>query len=283
LKQITVLLIISCFFLNHNIFSQTIHPSTYDRRAVIVPVGQSRTFMLTNQKGLFYYGETGQPNTSRYHGLNYLTLEFLEDYIIEISGVMLSRSEAEVHLMGNKLIRYFKNLAIEEEISMADSLPILMVKLRLKQKTSLAIAPLISGSNEKQDFTIDWSTSDKILYITRNQHLARNDDNSYPQWIGICTYPEGEYATTGIEYKSKLVQKNVFCPGKINIYAETEALILFVIGNNKNGVLNNRNVMLENLNIEIKKQKSQIEGIRQAQMYYNNNQAGLLVSLFECK
>jgi len=80
-----------------------------------------------------------------------------------------------------------------------------------------------------------------------------------------------------------LVQKNVFCPGKINIYAETEALILFVIGNNKNGVLNNRNVMLENLNIEIKKQKSQIEGIRQAQMYYNNNQAGLLVSLFECK
>jgi len=230
-KRVTVLLIIFNFCLSQNLFSQTIHSATNDKRAVIVPAGQSRTFMFTNQMGLFYYGETGSPNTSRYQGLSYLTHKFLEDYVIEASGVLLSRTDAEVHLIGDKLVRHFKNLSVEEEVSMSDSLPILMVKLRSKQKTHLAIAPFISGSNKKQDFTVDWSTSDKVLYISRIQKLVQNDHDSFPKFFGICSYPEGEYSTTGIKYsttKSTSAHKNVFCPGKINIYLESEILCLMI-------------------------------------------------------
>jgi len=239
--------------------------------------------MFTNEKGLFFYGETGLPNTSQYHGLSYLTHEFLEDYVIEVSGILLSRTQAEVHLMGDKLIRYFKNVSVEEEISMADSLPILTIKLRAKQKTPMAITPLITGSNQKQDYVIDWSTSEKVLYIARKHHLARNNDENYPIWLGICTYPEGEYTNTGMDFltnKSQLVKEEVYYPGKINVYLETEALILFIIGDNKNEILRNRNLMLRNLNIEIKRQKSQIDGVRQARSQCDQIVADLFLSSF---
>lgn len=268
LNRGTIFFITAWLVLNQNIFAQTIRPSSYDQKIVIVPEGQSRTFMFTNRKGLFYYGETGLPNTSPNNGLSYLTHEFLEDYAIEMSGAQLSRSQAEVHLMGDKLVRHFKNLSIEEEISMPDSLPILLVKICSKQRVPLSIAPLISGSNQKQDFVVDWSATEKVLYIARKQHLERDKDNNYPIWLGICTYPEGEYNTIGLEglvKNLKVAQEKVFYPGKINLYLESEALILFIIGDNKTDLLKNRNMMLKELNIEIKQQNTQIEGIRQAQ------------------
>jgi len=282
-KRNTILLIAFGFLLNQNLLAQTIRPSSYDPKVVIVPEGQSRTFMLTNRKGLFYYGETGLPNTSHYNGLSYLTHEYLEDYVIEIGEVQVSRSRAEVHLMGDKLIRHFKDLSIEEEISMADSLLTLMIKVRSKQKASLSIAPLISGSSQKQDFIVDWSSSDQVLFIAHKNHLVRNDENNYPNWLGICTYPEGEFSITGIESmekKSKLLSEKFFCPGKINIYLESEAIVLFIIGDSKNNLLKSRNLMLRELNIEIKRQNSQIEGVRQAHSHFNPVYSNLFISSF---
>ena len=282
MKRIVIILTMFCIFLNHIIFAQTIRRSSFDQKTVIVPEGQSRTFMFTTRKGLFYYGETGLPNTSNYNGLSYLTHEYLEDYVIDINGVQLSRSQAEVHLMGNKLVRYFKNPSIEEEISMADSLPILMIKVRSKQKTPMAIAPLISSQNKKQDFIVDWSTSDKVLYIAQKNHLVRNDENDYPIWLGISTYPEGEFTITKTEQlaqKSKLAKGNFFYPGKINIFLESEAIMLFIIGDSKKDLLRSRNRMLRELQIEIKRQKSQIDGVRQAQSLSNQKKInGLPIS-----
>ncbi len=266
LQRITVLLMLLVLISEQNLHAQNIYPSSYEKKVVIVPEGQSRTFMFTNQMGLFYYGETSMPNTSQYHGLSYLTHKFLEDYIIELGSNELSRSKAEAHLMGDKLIRFFKNLSVEEEVSMADSLPLLTIKIHSEQKIPMAITPLISSSNQKQDYILDWSTSDKILYIAQKNHLVRNDDSNYPVWIGICTYPEGEF-TPGVESlsnSSQIIEQKIFYPGKINIYLENDVFIFFILGDSKKEVLRNRNQMLKSLNIEIKKQKSQIEGVRQA-------------------
>lgn len=267
LKRITVLLMIAWFLFCQNLAAQTISPLPNEPKVVVIPEGQSRSFMFTNRKGLFYYGETSLPNTSRFHGLSFLTHEFLEDYTIELNGTELVRSKAEAHLFGDRLVRYFKNLAVEEEVCMPDSLPLLMIRLRSKQKMPMAMVPLISGSSQQQDYVLDWSTSDKILYITRKHHLVGNNDkNNDPVWIGICTHPEGEYAATGLESltnKSQLIETETFCPGKINAYLEGEVLIFFIISNSKNDVLKNRNRMLKNLKIDFDKPKAPIEGVRQ--------------------
>jgi len=267
LRQITVLLIMGQLIFSHGIFGQVNSPASGDNKFLIVPEGQSRSFMFTNRLGLFYYGETSLPNTSQFHGLSYLTHKFLEDYLIEIAGDDVSRSKAEVHLLGEKLIRYFKSMSVEEEVAIVDTLPILMIKIRSKQKTPLAVSPLISGSNQKEDYILEWSPSDKILQVARKHHLVRNDDANYPVWIGIYAYPEGEYITTELEGampKNRLVDNKSFCPGKINIYLEKEVVIFFIIGDSKNDLLKIRNQMLKNLNIDLKKPNSQIEGVRQA-------------------
>ncbi len=271
LKRSTILLFIVWFLSNQNLSGQTIRPSSYDQKIVIIPEGQSRTFMLTNRKGLFYYGETGLPNTSHYNGLSYLTYEFLDDYMIEVGDTQLSRSQAEVHLMGDKLVRHFKNCSVEEEISMADSLPVLMIKINTKQQAPITITPLITGSDQPQDFDVDWSSSEKVLFIAQKHHLVRDTEHNYPVWLGICTYPEGEFTTVGIEElskKHKSTNQQFFYPGKIKMILESEAVILFIIDDNKNDLLRNRNIMLKQLNIEIKKNNSQIEGVRQAQVNF---------------
>ncbi len=248
--------------------AQPIQPSIYDQNMLIIPEGQSRTFMFTNRKGLFYYGETGLPNTSPLNGLSYLTYKFLEDYIIEIGGTPLSRAQAEAHLMANRLVRHFKHLSLEEEISIADSLLALVIKIRCQQKAPVAITPLISSTNDKQQFQVDWSQADRTLFVSRTKATNASDDN-YPTWLAVCAYPDGEFSNIEIERftnQQRLTRQPNFCPGKIHLFVDSELVILFILGNSKNELLKNRNLMLKQLNIEIRRNNRGIEGIRQTQL-----------------
>lgn len=267
MKRIIFSWIAANIMLANLLFAQPIHPSSSEKKPLIIPEGQSRTFMFTNRLGVFYYGETGSPNSSAFQGLSYLTQKILDDYVIELNGVELSRTKAEVQLVGDKLIRSYKTFSIEEEVALADSLPVLMIRLKSKQKTPVAVAPLIANSERGQDFTLDWSRKEKILHINNTQKLVRNSDSNSQVWIGVYSYPDGEYSPAEIEpfdQRSRLNQSDIFCPGKINMYLESEAVIFFIIGTSKNEVLKNRNRMLRKLNIEPQKPQSQIEGVRQA-------------------
>jgi len=266
LRRTTVLLIItlSCFV--HPSVAQNMTPEAQESKVIIIPQNQSRTFMFTNHSGLFYCGETSLPNTSQFHGLSYLTHEFLEEYIVEIGGTELNRSTAEVHLFNKKFIRFFKNLSIQEEVTIADSLPALIVKISSTQKAPMSIAPVVAGSNQAQDYVLYWSTSDKIFYIAKKHHLVRDDDNNYPIWIGVCTFPNGEY-TSGYEPlpgRDTIVEDAIFVPGKVNVYLEGDAYIFFIIDDSKAGILRKRNRILKKLEIDFEKSNSQIDGVRQA-------------------
>ncbi|MFZ5516638.1 MAG: hypothetical protein ACOY90_08365 [Candidatus Zhuqueibacterota bacterium] len=266
MRRTTVLLIITLSCFGRQSVAQNNTPEAQDSKVIIIPQNQSRTFMFTNQSGLFYCGETSLPNTSQFHGLSYLTHEFLEDYIVDIGGTELKRSASEVHLFSKKFIRFFKNTAIQEEVAIADSLPALIVKITSDQKAPMTIAPVIAGSNQAQDYVLYWSTSDKILYIAKKHHLVRDDDNNYPIWIGVCTFPNGEY-TTGYESlpdRDAIIEDATFVPGKLNVYLEGDAYIFFIIDDSKAGILRKRNRILKKLEIDFEKSNSQIDGVRQA-------------------
>lgn len=267
LRRISLIWLVTVLLTMQGIFAQPGQPDSAEKKALVIPQGQSRTFMFTNRLGVFYYGETGLPNSSAFQGLSYLTQKILDDYVIELNGAELSRTNAEVQLVGDKLIRSYKANSIEEEVALADSLPILIVRLRSKLKTTVAVAPLIVNSERDQNFILDWSSKEKILHVNNKNKLVRNAESNHQDWIGVYCYPEGEYSSVEIEpfnQKSRLNQNDVFCPGKINMYLESEAIILFIIGNSKNDVLKNRNRILQRLNIEIPKPQTQIQGVRQA-------------------
>lgn len=266
MKKLTVLLIIVNIIFAYCLFAQDFGLSSDDEKVIAIPEGQSRSFMFTNQFGIFYYGETGLPNTSKFHGLNYLTHEILDDYIIEIAGTELLRQKSEVHLYPDKLIRNYNKLAVNEEVAIADSLPVLTIKINSTQKAPLSITPLISKFNHKFNYVSNWEPSDKILYIAQKHNLVKNSEENYPVWIGICTYPEGNFLITENELllpQTKINDKNFYIPGKINVYLENSAYIFFIIGESKRDVLKNRNRILKKLKLQIKKPKIQINGIRQ--------------------
>jgi len=230
-----------------------------------VPPQESRSFMLTNSIGLFYYGETGLCNISKFQGLSYLTQEFLEDYFLEVGGNILERSQADAYLYIDSLKRVYRSPDITETASINDTLPVLMIKLQSNQPFPLAIAPVISGSKKPQDFVIHWSSEDKILYIARKNHLVKHQKKNYPVWIGISSFPLGEFSETGVDYLKENVEvfeQKTFIPGKINMYLNKYSYFFFLLGDSKKDILRMRNHILKTLNLEMKKREPQIEGVR---------------------
>lgn len=270
-KEITALKNISLFLFFlfilpiSSTFSQPKITVVENQKVILVPPESTHSFMLTNPLGLFYCGETGLPNTSAYHGLSFLTHEFLEDYLLEFGATILDRSKAEACLYSDSLTRNYSSLQVQEHISISDSLPVMMVRIASQQRFPLFVTPLFSGSSKPTDYIVTWSATDKILYIARKNHLVRNDQYNYPVWIGISTYPAGNYSESGIEAFAgslTLLEQDILYPGKINLFLEEKAYIFFIIGDSKNDILNLRNLSYKNLNLEIHKKDQQIEGIR---------------------
>ncbi|OQX94955.1 hypothetical protein B6I21_07930 [candidate division KSB1 bacterium 4572_119] len=258
-KLLTLFLILLMLF--KPIHSQT----TAGQKKIIIEPNQSHTFMFTNTNGLFYFGETGLPNTSKYQGLSFLTHEFLEDYVLEVGGTLLERSQAKAVLSSDSLTRIYNSFDITEKISISDSLPVMIANIKCKNKYPFAITPMISGSAKARDYVVHWSSIDKILYIARKNHVVRNDNANYPAWIGISTYPAGEFSEISNDFpkrENSFFDEKSFIPGKINIFLEENAYLFFIIGDNKEDVLQLRNKSYKNLNLKIQKKDLQIEGIR---------------------
>ena len=263
LQSIKNTFLISILFLTFSIYSYSQEKIT--KNVVIIPKGQSRSFMLTNSNAAFFFSETGSANISSFQGLNVQTHEFLEDYIIEVNGKALNKGNAEAYLYPNKLIRKYENLELDEEITLLDSLPVLVIKLTSPKKLPLALVPCISGSNRSKNFVTYWTDEDKLLYIAKKNHMVRNEKEDYPVWIGIYTYPQAEFLSSDADIRKSYVGFNKsegFLPGKLNYFLDGTAYIFFIIGDNKSDVLQKRKRVLKKYNIFIEKSSKKIEGVR---------------------
>ncbi len=230
-----------------------------------VPKGESRVFMLTNSIGLYFCGETNQHNTARYHGLSYLTEEFLEDILIEIGGKPLDRSQAQATLFPDSLKRVYPVIRLSETINLPDSLPALIVRLESPKRYLLKIVPVISGSRRLRDFNIDWDTNEKILFVSRRNQFVRNSGKSRLSLMGIFAYPLADYfeAELGTFSQKNVASKfNAVKAGELHSMLDGKALTLVILGNSKKEIIALRNRILNKWHIQFETPKPQIEGIR---------------------
>jgi len=265
LYYIKTLLILFIFVFQQSILSQTVLQETND--FIIIPPRESQSFMFTNTVGMYYYGETGAQNTSPFHGLSFLTTKIVEDYLIEARGQILNRSDAETHLYKNKIIRQYNSIELIQQTTISDSIPVLIIKLSSKQQIPISIFPLIARSNGSQNYSKTWSPADNILYLSRRQQLIQNNNQNNGKWIGITTFPAGNFSEDSIEeinYQNQSTRTKIFLPGKINFYLEGNGYIFFFIADNKKNILNYRKQILKNLNLHINEKEIPIEGIRKA-------------------
>ncbi len=233
------------------------------KNVIIVPKGQSRSFMLTNQNSTFYFAETSGKNTSSFQGFNVQTHEFWEDYALEANDSPLSRENAEIHLYPNKLVRKYSDVPVEEEVTLSDSLPVLVVKLTSTEKLSMAVSPQISDNGNSKNYINQWKEEDHILFIAKRSHTVRNDKDDYPVWTGVYVYPGATF--TGSNYSGsnvRMVASEGFVPGQLAFVLDGTAYIFFIIGDDKNDVLAKRKHVLKQFNIYLEKSGEKIEGVR---------------------
>jgi len=217
--------------------------------------------------GMYYYGNTSKRNTSPFHGLSFLTSKIVEDYIIKAGEQILTHSDAEVHLYKNKLVRHHNSSELIEETSISDSLPVLILKLNSKQEIPISFYPLVAETNGFKDFSKTWSPLENTLYISHRKQLVQNNQGNNTKWIGITTFPNCTFSEDTIEgkdYQTRSPETKIFLPGQLAFYLEGDGYIFFIIGNNKNDILNYRKQILKDLNLKIDKKEIPIEGIRKA-------------------
>jgi hypothetical protein len=233
------------------------------KNVVVIPKGQSRSFMLTNHNSTFYFAETSSRNTLSFQGFNVQTHEFLEDYVLEANDTPLKREDAEIYLYPNKLVREYSDVPLEEEITLSDSLPVLVIKLHSKEKLSMAVSPQISDNGKSKNYLNQWKEDENILFIAKRSHTVRNDENDYPVWTGVYVYPGATF--TGSNYSGsnvRMVKSEGFVPGRLTFVLDGTAYIFFIVGDDKNDVLAKRKHVLKQFNIYLEKSGKKIEGVR---------------------
>ncbi|MBD3287204.1 hypothetical protein GF337_00230 [candidate division KSB1 bacterium] len=233
------------------------------KNVVIIPKGQSRSFMLTNFNSTFYFAETSSKNTSSFQGFNVQTHEFLEDYVLEVKGRPISRSNAEIYLYPNKLVRKYSDIPLEEEVSLSDSLPVLVVKLTSTEKLPLAVSPQISEDGTSKNFINHWKEDENVLFIAKRSHTARKEEDDYPVWTGIYVYPGASFTGSNASGSNvRMVNREGFIPGKLTFELDGTAYVFVVVGDDKNDVLEKRKIVLKQFNIFLEKSGKKIEGVR---------------------
>ena len=232
---------------------------------VIIPRGQSRSYMLVNNNSTYYFSETGSINISSFQGLNVETYEFLDDYILEVNGTVLKREISEAYLYPDKLVRKYIDFDLQEEITLLDSLPVLIIKLESNKKLSITLGPFISSQSPSRKFVTYWAEEDKLLYVAKRNHTVRSEREDYPVWTAIYTFPNARFLESDSDVNKSYVgfsKENNFLPGKLNFFLDNTAYIFFIIGDNKNDVLIKRKHVLKQFNIFIEKSGKKIEGVR---------------------
>ena len=218
-----------------------------------------------NNYATFFFSETGSNTISSFQGLNVQTHEFLEDYLIEVNGQPLKRETADAYLHPNKLIRKYEDIEITEEITLLDSIPVLVVKINSIKKLPISVIPIISGTGQSKNYVTYWTEEDKLLYIAKKNHMVRKENENYPVWTGVSTFPNAEFLDSDSEIKRAYVgygEKKSFLPGRLNFILDGTAYIFTIIGDNKEDVLQKRKHVLKRFNIFIEKSNKKIDGVR---------------------
>jgi len=168
-------------------------PGLVRNRVIKVPPGESRSFIFTNKQTAFFYGETGRLNQSAFQGFSVMTYEFLEDYILQVDGVTLARETAESEVYPDRLVRRYKKSGIGEELTLLDSVNVLVLELRAPGPRKFSFLPGVSGPSRPTAFEAYWEEGPGILFISQKSRLQEADHSKYPKWMGITSVPPGKF------------------------------------------------------------------------------------------
>ncbi len=252
INHIQKIIIFSLIFILFTPYCNTQKISLVDRIAVEV-TGQSREFSFTNKEDAFYYSETNAEHRSSWQGFNVFGKEYLEDYLIRVNDVLLFRNSAiKAIVFPHQLKRIYAD-GIEETFTMLDSLPVIVVEIKLPEMQKVSFLPVVSDFKQRSDFIV--GLEDNTLLIARKIHTERTEKQNYPVYLGISSDKKfnlvdeqnvlNNYSPSGIEFTGNFVR------------------IAIGVGDNSEQTRHILKYALENFDFLIQKRKQRMEKILQ--------------------
>jgi glycogen debranching enzyme len=213
-------------------------PSLVRSKVIKVPQGESRSFIFTNKQTAFFYGETGQLNASAFQGFSVMTYDFLEDYLIEVDGELLERGKAEAEVYPDRVVRRYVERGLQEEVTLLDSVDVLVVELRAPGPRRVKLLAGVSGPSQPTAFETYWEPDEGILFIAQRARLQESNHSRYPKWMGITSVPRGTFSfdpETNASF-APLFGAPTYVPGSLTVGDVDTVRIFFVVGFSPEGI-----------------------------------------------
>ena len=160
--------------------------STPDELKIDLSPKQPHTFVFTNKKAAFWYGETQRANQNSFQGYTILEQRYVQDYTLLLDGKPVSRSSArQITLFPDRLERRFEQFT--EIFHFVDSLNVLLIDVIPKQKLRLGAV----------------------------FHFVKQLENTEWKWNSEQSAYETEFTGFGLDKPSSLACAVLGNPGKI--------------------------------------------------------------------
>ncbi len=157
-------------------------PVTLDELTIEV-TDSSREIGYTNKEAGFFYTESSKEQSPGWQGWHVMSKKILDDYAVTVDGKDLLRSDVHfARVSPHQFTRSYK-IGVQETVTFLDSVNALVVELANVNGQELAIQPLFSGSQEKNDYIVHIAGSS--AYIATKSHPRRTPRENYPAWVGI--------------------------------------------------------------------------------------------------
>jgi len=206
---------------------------TSRKQIIACSPSDSTTFFFTNRTTAFYFGRACGMNASAMHGLNVLTQEYFEDYILRFDGNILDRASAEILIYPDRMVRKYSPQQITEEVALLDSLNVLSITVTSQVQGGLELIPSFPGSRQAQDFEIRWEREFGLLHL-RQKALMQNDQaGKSPAWTAIATRPVASFAPFDARQReayAKLFPLPSFAPGSLYATLQDVAVFYVIVG-----------------------------------------------------
>ena len=143
----------------------------------------SRTFLYTNKKSGFYFGNTNSYNNDSLQGWTLNGKRILNDYIILVNNKPLDRTKSVVTIYPHLLQRNYDEL--REELFLADSIDLIMISLKNPEaeKIELGFAGLNTNNisvfkNNVASISLNNLLPGNSLYITADCKIINSKDEN---------------------------------------------------------------------------------------------------------
>ncbi len=172
-------------------------------------------------------------SASAMHGLNVMTQEYFEDYVLRFDGNILDRGSAEAFIYPDRMIRKYSPQQITEEVILLDSLNVLSITVTSQVQGGLELIPGFPGSRQEQDFEVRWEREFGLLHIGQKSLMRNEQAGKPPAWTVIATRPSASFIPFDVRQRdayARLFSVPAFVPGSLYVTLQDVAVFYVIVG-----------------------------------------------------